>query len=108
VRLRTQFFLGKPGRKRFKKLYATLGASSSVTIDYHAYTSPTIISGSEVDAGDISGVFAPTTEARRKKVSLNRAAEGVSLELHADMPTTTSLNIYKLEAEILPGETSRG
>jgi hypothetical protein len=24
------------------------------------------------------------------------------------MPTTTSLNIYKLEAEILPGETSRG
>jgi hypothetical protein len=108
VRLRTKYFLGDPGRKRFKKLYATLGASAAVTVDYHAYLSPTIISGSEVTAGTISGAFSPTTLPTRKKVSLNRAVEGVSLELHADMTTITTLNIYKLEAEILPSEPSRG
>jgi hypothetical protein len=107
ARLRTGYFQpGGAGRKRFKKVYAKLGMDADVTVEYHAYTMPSIYSGGETDVGSITSASILTSP--RKKISLSRATEGVSLELHAELATTKRLDLYKLEVEAQLGETSRG
>jgi hypothetical protein len=67
---------------------------------------PSIYSGGETDVGSITSASILTSP--RKKISLSRATEGVSLELHAELATTKRLDLYKLEVEAQLGETSRG
>jgi hypothetical protein len=107
VRLRTGYLKpGGEGRKRFKKLYAKLGATLAQTVSYKAYTQETIAAADAITAGTLTGTGITTPI--RKKVGLGRASEGVSVELTATMAASSNLNIYKFEAEVLQGESSRG
>jgi hypothetical protein len=107
VRLRTGLFKpGGEGRKRIRKLYVRVGAGVGETITVKAYTNESLAESGVITVGTITGNS--TISPARKKLSLGRATEGVSVELTSTLTSAGALNVYKIEAEALPSESSRG
>jgi hypothetical protein len=105
-RLRTGYFRGVPGKKRIKKVYVHFDLASGFNVTAKTYNYEDTASANATfsllgnDLG--GGLF--------QKLSVKRGdREGIAIEVigtSLDAPTS-SFNIRKFEAEILPQETSR-
>jgi hypothetical protein len=106
----TGFHRGKPGTKRWKRVYVnytlenTAGASSFTT---SVYTTPTLDGGQGYTPGGLETLDAAKTLGRKKIVLTNTAAsDGIAVKVQSNGAYATDFRVFMIEAEVQVREQS--